>query len=268
MLIIIDGVDGSGKTTLARRLLEATDSAPAPQMLHRGPIRTTPYQEYATDLGAAPPHAIIDRWYVGEMIYGPLYRKLSRVTLEMAEWFEMFLQSRGALRLYMTTGYTEVVERLEARGEDFLALEDVEHVMKAYAHYFGNMELWLGVAPEDVDRPATITNIINTANSIQYSVRALATIPSYVGPMNPKHLIVFGDDSKLAGFPATYESPGEKMIRAMFYSKGVSEPYGFVNHGDAISAAKLFADANVIHFNDYASMGIREMTDALREKTT
>jgi len=76
MLIVIDGPDGSGKTTLARHLQEKHG---ATYHHDKGPPEAEDLVAYFLSLLARG--GIIDRFALSEMVYGPLLRGRSRIDI-------------------------------------------------------------------------------------------------------------------------------------------------------------------------------------------
>lgn len=112
MLIIVEGPDGAGKTTLAKAISEETGA----EYIHAGPPRAHPMAEYICEL---PRHdAVLDRWHLGEMIYGPLYRGQAGMTSLQFAALEQFLEQRGAVVVLCTGTTRQLVERIVARGDE------------------------------------------------------------------------------------------------------------------------------------------------------
>jgi adenylate kinase family enzyme len=78
MIFILEGPDGSGKSTLARALCRLLNAG----YIHNGPPQ--PDEDVFTTYEQQVQHVyhtnmIIDRWALGESIYGPLYRKTDQL---------------------------------------------------------------------------------------------------------------------------------------------------------------------------------------------
>lgn len=150
MLIICEGVDGGGKSTLVQQLV-ATHAArhPHPALVcttvtHKGQPQPglDAFQEYELPLEEprmlrmikSRHHLVVmDRWHAGEIIYGQLYRGSSRLTEGGMLHVEMLLSALGALKLLaQPDNPAEVTHRLKERGEDFLRLD---HVAQVHAWY-------------------------------------------------------------------------------------------------------------------------------------
>lgn len=138
MLIILEGVDGAGKSTLIEALANAIR-----RPLGREPIRlvrsipTAPVLlEYTDDLVGYAPYTgvdvLCDRWHWGQPAYGPIYRGGDDLGASGRRYVDRFLNKRGALivNLYADPGVLHA--RYAVRGEDYLKPEHVETVLRTY----------------------------------------------------------------------------------------------------------------------------------------
>jgi len=136
-IIILEGVDGSGKSTLAAKLAVAGKAAGYNVIQeHRGPIKQTVIDEYVRPLFEVGPDDLLiaDRWHLGELIYGPLYRDISLAKPHL-EAIEGLLDMLHAVRVIVTAPLPVIRQRLEARGEDYLKPEHVERVHGSYIDF-------------------------------------------------------------------------------------------------------------------------------------
>lgn len=192
-LILVEGCDGVGKTTLIEQLRERLGSAT--RVLHRGPPEEHPLIEYEVDLLDYVPgedHILCDRWHWGELVYAPLYRDGS----VLGGWsgagrrhVELFLKSRGAVMVHLYAEEDLVRRRLEARGEDYLQDKDVARVLRAFQRASGTsilttLDVRSPHASEAVDR------ILEEAKARERAAIPLRDTCRYVGDPQPHALLV------------------------------------------------------------------------------
>lgn len=114
MIIVLEGPDASGKTTLGKALAEEVDGV----YIHASAPKRHPLVEYTATLeGLRPEHIVLDRWHIGEMIYGPKYRGSSGLSRTQFDAVEEYLAGNGALLVHCDDASDVLRSRLYARGE-------------------------------------------------------------------------------------------------------------------------------------------------------
>jgi thymidylate kinase len=118
MIIILEGPDGVGKTTVANALAFVCES---PVMVRSGPPDTdNPLKEYwgrideLEDLSSLGHTVIVDRFHVGELVYGNLLRETT-FTRHEASAVTARLMSLRAVLVHCDLDRTEMTRRLMAR---------------------------------------------------------------------------------------------------------------------------------------------------------
>lgn len=134
-IIILEGIDGSGKTTLAQHILELSQLKT--RILHRGPLEGTIEDELIYPLHRVEPDELLitDRWHLGEMIYGPIYRGKSEIEGFYNRVIDQILFEMDAVKVVLSPPLEIVQARLAARGEDYLKPEHVAEVHALYEKY-------------------------------------------------------------------------------------------------------------------------------------
>ena len=126
MLIILEGPDGAGKTTLAERLVtQLAVKYPRDQveLIHRGPpTRAHPLDEYVVPLLDYRPgggrHLVLDRWHWGERVYPLTRNRQTKMDDAVFRYVEAFIHGRGGVTYHMNAPFSVIAGRLLTRGED------------------------------------------------------------------------------------------------------------------------------------------------------
>jgi len=170
MLILLEGPDGAGKTTLAYTLAHGIDHA---DIRHSSQLKRDPMDEYVGDLHMYIPgdgmHIIYDRHYLGELIYGPLYRGESKITPEMQSVIERWLNSRGALLVHVTHDVDTLRQRCRDKGEDFLQESDIYFVRKQFIEEVEESEIKFKMTVKDAS-PNDVADVLWLAQKLEERV--------------------------------------------------------------------------------------------------
>ena len=104
-LTILEGPDGSGKTTTADQIVDGWEA----MKIHQGPFQSNPLLEtmvkidtaveLAEQFGAV--HLVMDRSHIGELIYGPLFRGHSKMELDTAQVLNAYIRSKHDTRIIL-----------------------------------------------------------------------------------------------------------------------------------------------------------------------
>jgi len=139
-LVIIEGCDATGKSTLAQRYVNE-----GYEYFHF----STPeegedtYRTYMTFLSNIDPDKkyVLDRFHLGEMVYGEVYRKGPGLSKEQFRNINLKISKFNHL-LIVATHYPDVIKRhFETRGEDYTKNEDVERIVTLFGEQLFNSPL-------------------------------------------------------------------------------------------------------------------------------
>lgn len=120
MIIIVEGPDGSGKTTLAEKIAKQTGYA----LLHRSQPKSEEEKarmmdEYLQVIKSGK-SVVMDRCWYSEMVYGPIMRDATCITYPEMYVLERMLCRKGALIIYCTDKPEVLWKRCQTRGEDYI----------------------------------------------------------------------------------------------------------------------------------------------------
>lgn len=144
MLIVLEGCDCTGKTTLARQLdtiIRETSSRPI-HHLHFGPPKERdPRREWLPPINDYRPgreHFIIDRLHIGDEVYGPLYRGERWLTDAGRREIDLVLYRKGAVLVHTVANADVVHERMQQPDDsphaDVMRPDWIEQVLQSYEH--------------------------------------------------------------------------------------------------------------------------------------
>lgn len=133
MIIIIEGPDGSGKTSLAKQLSRQTGYP----IIHRTQPKSEEEKqqmmgEYLQVIKNNK-NAIFDRCWYSEMAYGPVMRDDSVITYPQMYELEKMLAKNGALIIHCTGSEAELWMRCTKRGEEYVTCR--EDFKQIYVNY-------------------------------------------------------------------------------------------------------------------------------------
>lgn len=201
MLIIFEGPDCVGKSTLAVRLtkdLESSLCGDMTELKHKGPPIAHPLDEYVTPLKSYRPfrgqHVVCDRWHWGESVYPQLFKRATRQDAAVKYYIELFLLSRGAYVVHVTGPECRTRRCIEHRGDDLVDVESVKWMHSMFDDCERlSLNAFVRVDGHTVyDDRLQYTDIISRASDLGRQAAQLNRFTTYVGPPKPK-LLLLGD---------------------------------------------------------------------------
>lgn len=152
-VVVLEGCDGAGKTTIAQHLehhfgYTIVHSPPTPADVDL----VTRY----TSLVTAPGRIVLDRSFVSELVYGPILRGRSRISLEQAQHLARRVRERNGTLVHLTAPPTVLHNRLlERGGETVPTLQELQHIIDAYTELLAQLSGHVQVIPFDttIDPP-------------------------------------------------------------------------------------------------------------------
>lgn len=122
MITIIEGVDGTGKTTYAKRLADQNKAI----YLHADkPTQKTWYEEYLTPIKHN--NMVLDRWHLGELVWPEIYGRQSLFDEDSFDLCNWTLSKIGTRLIVLTRHDDDIADELLNRGEQ----DQIEIVLHA-----------------------------------------------------------------------------------------------------------------------------------------
>lgn len=257
MLIILEGPDGAGKTTLAQNLAAQLSQTTSDKIQVWHAIKPTshPLDEYLRPLRSYRPgtghHLILDRWHWGERVYP---RILNRDTaLDEPVWWaiEAYLRRLGAIVVHCErASRAEYVDTYRRRGVtvnsndawQYTHLDRIrlEFSRTTYRTCLPNVEFTYGEA-QNVDF------VLHQARLAEESYRDINAFTTYLGPRAPRALLL-GDvrnadltDNLDPAFVPFRGTSGHFLLRALTSqpSRDWARSFGLANACDVDDVVKL-----------------------------
>ncbi len=135
-VIVLEGCDGTGKTTFASGLAERHGYA----VLHSGRIAdaTDLAERYRSVLGL-PGKIALDRSFISELVYGTVREGRSRLTARQTAELAFVLADRGGVLVHLTGCPQTLAARLRARDGYAPALDRITALVQAYRDVFAGL---------------------------------------------------------------------------------------------------------------------------------
>lgn len=226
MLIIIEGPDCAGKSTLADRLQKEIERTTKQEVLRlsSGPPTGHPLDEYVVPLlgyrPATDAHIICDRLHWGEYVYPMVLGRSSALDDPIFTYIEMFLLSRGAYVVSMNQPVDVLERRMRDRGDDLIRPEQLSAISAGFAVVERKSMLPTTFRRDDVTNIG-IQAIIGRASMLEQVTRPLNAFTTYVGPRKPKRLLL-GD---VRGPAFQTDNPVDRLRPAFMPYRSMSGAY-------------------------------------------
>ena len=137
-MIIVEGPDGAGKTTLIKSLHELTGFSVAPRVVGQNTEAMIDLKEWVeNNLDLGPHDAIYDRYrLISEFIYGPVLRKTQQPGFTDIDWvlhnlYRMY-DALDPIVIYCLPPLDEVVENLNGDPDNVRVVDHIEQIYTAY----------------------------------------------------------------------------------------------------------------------------------------
>lgn len=129
-IIILEGTDGTGKTTLAKEIARQQDRL----ILHASkPTHDNWPDEYVEPLAELDQRLVLDRWHLGEYIWPDIMgrKSLFNTHLDLVECNNRLI-ALGAFTLVLVRSTVDIIVELSSRGE---SEQDTLNAMAGQSEY-------------------------------------------------------------------------------------------------------------------------------------
>lgn len=130
MKVILEGVDGAGKTTLAKILAEKYGL----DICHCTQYDAADYDFYRQTVRKE--NVVWDRHTIGELIYPTIFDRKQQISTEDVRLVIHYAKEAGAKIFVLTADMDVIYRRLNERGnEDFRIYENVDYIDDLFRFY-------------------------------------------------------------------------------------------------------------------------------------
>lgn len=247
MIICLEGVDGSGKSTLAEALVKELEHRyPGERVIykHATQIKSDVFTEYVDPLKDYEPnvgiHYVLDRWHIGEEIYGPLYRGKSAFDTVSFRWTELYLATKGMRTWLLVQTDEELRRRLALRGEDFIDIDDILYIQEEYQRLLKFSPLFAKeVTPHKKDKELINLIIKDAVYAEQQAVLYQSFGVNYFGRVSimPRTVLVLENTKKNKNFDPRLNFDNGLMLEML--ADGFWQQFSFVTSNSADKLAEF-----------------------------
>ena len=228
MISVLEGPDLSGKSTAARTLMA---SGPNRELLRQGPPKHNgsileqylgPINARVSTLNTTSVELVLDRWHMGELVYGPILRGKSLLTGQQADYIDMVLQTFGTYFYYVTAPLNILEDRYDIRGDGLIKRDQLAEIWFNYDQILQRRPHWVMCTPSI---PGGILPRTMPRMSPPNAGR-------YIGPVQPKVLLLGdqrNDQRFIFPFVPERASSGHWLMGAMHFADVNHMQVGLMN---------------------------------------
>lgn len=155
MIIIIEGTDGAGKTTLANKLAESTGFT----YLHRSKPKDEEERKQALmdygDMCHNARNIIVDRCWYSEMVYGKVMQDRGDIIGVSEMWYfeKAIMANSGGVIVHCTDHVNELWERATERGETYItSFDKLDQLKNEYEHLFHHVYHYIPIVRYELSK--------------------------------------------------------------------------------------------------------------------
>jgi hypothetical protein len=162
MLIIIEGCDNTGKSTLAKHLMDVFSL----QYVHcnkpQGKTRKEILAEYLSLYDGIRFPTVVDRGHFGEFVYSNLWRKGCLLTPSDYELIDNFIKDKFgfAVVIHAKANFSDIVDRCRINKEQLLSIHDIEKCCNMFDFIMGISKIPVIEYNSSIEKPEDLSSFL------------------------------------------------------------------------------------------------------------
>jgi len=242
MFIIIEGADKTGKTTLSNAIIEKFGS----EYVHFGKPKKHPATEYAEYALANDGNLCLDRFYLGELVYGPLLRGKAGINDVEFATLERILRKKQAILIQTTTNSTLANKRLLVSTQDEAVNTDQNaRAAKGFAEVGKRLNiqhhiLYDGSSYENLNE--LLEKLEDLKNEVERDQATIQEVCTGIGTATGKKIVLVGEgvNKKVSWLGLPFDKGlSSQFLLDSLKAAGVDEKLVYLCNADKITAAEL-----------------------------
>lgn len=240
MLIILEGVDKSGKSTLAKELRSLLKWP----VIHFGKPGSDPALEYAQFLLNCNEDIICDRFFIGEMVYGPLLRDKRSMSPMQIITIERMCRKIGTILVHVSPPYSIIQDRLTELGDDMVTYEQNQKAYDMFRTVINSVKiepktalLWANYKPNVIAKQ--LKKLVDENKNLW---RVASNVCSGIGTTVGKKIVFVGDkvnkNTTWIGQPFDDGPAAKYLLRALILSN-INENEIYLTNADKLQAQEI-----------------------------
>lgn len=188
MIIILEGENKCGKTTLAQHIVDTFNF----DYIKCSQPKGDPYIQYMEILKNIKGNTVIDRFHIGESVYGPIYRSKGALSEEQIRNIELKALALNAVLIYCHDNASNIAERFNREKEEFASNDKIAVALKIYEEQIE--KTILPVFLHKMMTPMDILKTLKIDKIIEYNcVKDDGKYKTIIGNVKDPDLILVGD---------------------------------------------------------------------------
>lgn len=178
MLFILDGLDATGKTTLARditayikklypsdRVIYMHKKAPKPDTTWMREYGRPITEWYAPGTGR---HLILDRFHLGELVWPHIFERPMLFDDESFDVVDTLIRRNGGIVVYCFRDHKLIQKTMRARGEEVYPLELLQKIELLF--HGALRRSCLPYYYTSIEEPTSVAKLVNHAQAHEFGV--------------------------------------------------------------------------------------------------